>query len=67
MDAGGPRLIFNVLSKQCESAAVVQAGLAALAVAAQFVPVPWHLACLDALWFSQLSPRPSQHLCQYLP
>lgn len=39
MDAGGPRLILNVLSKQSDNAAVVHHALSALAVAAQFVPV----------------------------
>jgi len=39
MDAGGPRLILNVLSKHPDDAPVVWHTLSALAVAAQFVPV----------------------------
>jgi len=43
LDAGGPRLLLNVLSKQSESSEVVHRCFAALAVAAQFVPVRWAL------------------------
>ncbi|CAE7260101.1 mhkB [Symbiodinium natans] len=43
MDAGGPRLLLNVLSKQSDSSEVVHHCFAAMAVAAQFLPVRWAL------------------------